>query len=596
MGGKALIIDELSIRFGARPVVANLSLHLEPGKAIALVGESGAGKSVTARSLVGLAGAGATVQARRLHYGERDLLALSEREWRRVRGKDIGFVLQDALGSLDPLRPVGKEILEALAAHGWGDRRSRWARVIELLEWVGVPDPQFRARQRSDELSGGLRQRALIASALALNPGLIIADEPTTALDATVQAQILGLLRQIKAHGNSLLLISHDLAVVAHLADEVLVLRQGEVVERGPMEEILRAPQHPYTQALLDALPAEHPRGTRLSPERRAAPIARLSPERRAAAIARRVPDADGQWLLEASRLGKRYRGPDHQWRQAIEDVSFTLEAGRTLGIVGESGSGKTTVARIVLGLLQPDSGSVRFSGRAWNGAADAAVSERQRQPWRREISVIYQDPLSSFDPRWNVRQILEDALQAGGFSGAERDERLAHLLQQVRLSADIAGRRPLHLSGGQRQRVAIARAIASRPRLIVCDEPVSALDVSVQAQVLDLLADLQDELGVSYLFISHDLGVVRHVSDEVLVMYQGRVVERGSARQIFETPQHSYTKRLLAAAPRLMGAERERNRELPGAVPASAGLAPKTPQEELPSQPQRRHVLETRT
>ncbi len=270
--------------------------------------------------------------------------------------------------------------------------------------------------------------------------------------------------------------------------------------------------------------------------------------------------------LLEANHLSKRYRGPDHHWRQAIEDVSFTLHAGRTLGIVGESGSGKTTAARVVLGLLEPDAGSVRFSGREWNGAADARVSERQRQPWRRDISVIYQDPLSSFDPRWNVQQILEDALQAGGVVRSEREERVTGLLQQVRLSTDIAARGPLQLSGGQRQRVAIARAIANRPRLIVCDEPVSALDMSVQAQVLDLLADLQDELGVAYLFISHDLGVIQHVSDDVLVMHQGHVVERGTARQIFETPQHSYTKRLLAAAPRLT---------VGGAPAASTAAAP---------------------
>jgi peptide/nickel transport system ATP-binding protein len=277
-----------------------------------------------------------------------------------------------------------------------------------------------------------------------------------------------------------------------------------------------------------------------------------LSPERRTSPVIRRVPDTEGPPLLEAHHLAKRYRGPDHLWRQAIEEVSFTLQAGRTLGIVGESGSGKTTVARVVLGLLEPDSGSVRFRGQAWNGAADAKVQERQRQPWRHEIGVIYQDPLSSFDPRWNVGQILTDALPNGRFLGSESQERVAELLRQVRLPPDIAIRRPLHLSGGQRQRVAIARAIAGRPRLIVCDEPVSALDVSVQAQVLDLLADLQDELGVAYLFISHDLGVIRHVSDDMLVMHQGRIVESGSAAQIFAHPQHSYTKRLLAAAPRL--------------------------------------------
>ena len=279
MSDKHLIVEGLSIEFDGQTVVHNLSFTLAPGKTLALVGESGSGKSVTARSLIGLAGAGARVTARTLSYGGQDLLGLSERGWRRLRGKGIGFVLQDALVSLDPLRPVGKEILEVLKAHNWGDRRSRAERVIELLDKVGVPQPRLRARQRPDQLSGGLRQRALIASALALSPGLVIADEPTTALDATVQAQILEVLQEIKARGDSLLIISHDLAVVAQLADEVLVLRHGVTVEQGPMQQVLRNPRHPYTRALLDAVPAEHARGTRLSPGQPAvgSPVRRLT-------------------------------------------------------------------------------------------------------------------------------------------------------------------------------------------------------------------------------------------------------------------------------------------------------------------------------
>ena len=387
MSDKHLIVEGLSIEFGGQTVVQNLSFTLAPGKTLALVGESGSGKSVTARSLIGLAGAGARVTARTLSYGGQDLLGLSERGWRGLRGKGIGFVLQDALVSLDPLRPVGKEILEVLKTHGWGDRRRRAQRVIELLDTVGVPDPELRARQRPDQLSGGLRQRALIASALALDPGLVIADEPTTALDATVQAQILQVLQAIKARGDSLLIISHDLAVVAQLADEVLVLRHGVAVEQGPMQQVLRNPRHAYTRALLDAVPAEHARGTRLSPQQ-GTPVVQAR------------PSVAGAVLLKATALGKRYIGPDQQPRQVVDGVSFELRAGRTLGIVGESGSGKTTVARIVLGLLEPDAGKVEFLGQDWAGAGRQHVDEQQRRVRRRDISVIYQDPLSSFDPR----------------------------------------------------------------------------------------------------------------------------------------------------------------------------------------------------
>lgn len=544
MSDKTLTVEGLSVAFAGQHVVHGLSFSLAPGRCIALVGESGSGKSVSARSLVGLAGPQAQVQARQLRFGEHDLLALSERQWRRVRGKDIGFVLQDALVSLDPLRPVGKEILEVLDTHDHGHRRDRPAQVLTLLERVGVPEPTLRARQRPGQLSGGLRQRALIASALAMAPALVIADEPTTALDATVQAQILEVFQQIKARGASLLIISHDLAVVAQLADEVIVLRHGEVVEQGPMQAVLRAPRHPYTQALLAAVPAEHPRGSRLSGS--ATPLP-------SAAVARQDVRRD-EPLLEARHLGKRYRGPDGVERQVVSGVGFTLRAGRTLGIVGESGSGKTTVARLALGLLTPDEGEVLYRQRPWNRPG-TAIDEAARRPLRREISVIYQDPLGSFDPRWSVGQILDDALDVAGVEVHARPARIERLLGQVRLPVAMAQRRPLQLSGGQRQRVAIARAIASEPRVIICDEPVSALDVSVQAQVLDLLADLQQALGLAYLFISHDLGVIRHVSDEVLVMRHGQVVEIAPVEQLFERPAQAYTQRLLGSVPRLPGA-----------------------------------------
>lgn len=552
MSDELLRVDGLGVTF-ARPgqaphtAVREVSFTLAPGRAVALVGESGSGKSVTARSLVGLAGAHAQVSARVLEHAGRDLRGWSERQWRGLRGKDIGFVLQDALVSLDPLRPVGREIEEALSAHGWGDRSQRRARVLELLGQAGVPEPALRARQRPDQLSGGLRQRALIASALANSPGVLIADEPTTALDATVQAQVLAALQAIKQRGGALLVISHDLALVAQLADEVLVLRHGEVVEQGSITQVLRRPAHAYTRTLLAAVPGAHPRGTRLSPE----PAVARPP--RPSAI---PPPDDATPLLRASDLRKSYRGPDGESRLAVDDVSFVLHAGRTLGIVGESGSGKSSLARLVLGLSEPDAGQVQFDGRRWAGAGTQRVAESRRRPWRNAISAVYQDPLSSFDPRWDVARILADALDAGGLPRAQQPARIAELLDQVRLSPALGARIPLHLSGGQRQRVAIARAIATIPRVIVCDEAVSALDVSVQAQVLDLLADLQAQLGLAYLFISHDLGVIRHVSHDVLVMRHGRALESGPVERVFEQPQHDYTRQLLAAMPQLPESE----------------------------------------
>ncbi|NYI43140.1 peptide/nickel transport system ATP-binding protein [Nocardioides aromaticivorans] len=535
-----LEVEGLRVSFAGREVVKGISFTAHAGRCLAIVGESGSGKSVTARTLVGLTGPGAQVEADRLELGPHDLTSLRERQWRRIRGKEVGFVLQDALVSLDQLRKVGHEVAEPLAVHKVGDRRSRAAKAIELLRAVGVPEPEVRAAQRPYELSGGLRQRALIASAIALDPPLVIADEPTTALDVTVGAQVLDLLAESKARGTSIILISHDLAVVARLADDVAVMQGGVLVEHGPVEEILQRPQHPYTQALLDAVPSEHTRGTRL--------VRPADGEEKPARTRR--PIDRGRPLIEARHLVKAFRGPDGKDREVVRDVSFEVFGGETLGIVGESGSGKTTTARIALALTAPTSGEVLLRGEPWS-----SLSPRQRRPERSRIGVVYQDPLSSFDPRWSVARILADALSRGPNppeSSREARSRSRALLEQVGLGAEHLNAAPLRLSGGQRQRVAIARALAPEPDLIVCDEPVSALDVSVQAQVLDLLTDLQDELGVTYLFISHDLGVIHHMCDRVLVMKDGEVVESGTADDVFERPQHPYTQQLLTALPRL--------------------------------------------
>ncbi|MFC5679654.1 dipeptide ABC transporter ATP-binding protein [Aeromicrobium endophyticum] len=544
-GDRVVRVKNLNVSFvgpagRSHHVVKNVSFDLHRGQCLALVGESGSGKSVTARSILGLSGETAVVEADALELDGESLLGRSDSWWRRIRGSRIGYVLQDALVSLDPLRPVGKEIAEPLRLHRRGTRATREAQVLELLERVGVPSPGLRARQRSGELSGGLRQRALIASAIALDPGIVIADEPTTALDVTVQAQVLDVLKEMLEAGTSVIVISHDLAVVAKLADHILVMQDGQIVESGRAEDVLRRPRHPYTQQLVDAVPSEHTKGTRLSLD---------GPARtRELFPGTRDHTADDGPLLEAHHVVKSFRGPDKVQRTAVDDVSFRLDRRETLGIVGESGSGKSTLARIALALETPDSGRVEFLGRPWT-----AAPPREQRAVRRRISVVQQDPLSSFDPRWRVSRILVDAIRLGDPVNAHRaEERALELLGAVRLGEQHLDALPLRMSGGQRQRVAIARAIATDPDVIVLDEAVSALDVSVQAQILDLLADLQDQLGVSYLFISHDLGVIHHVSDRVIVMQDGHAVEQGPADQIFSDPQHPYTQKLLESLPRL--------------------------------------------
>ncbi len=534
-------VRDLRVSFAGREVVKGVSFKVDAGQCLAIVGESGSGKSVTARTLIGLTGPGAEIDAAALSFDGRDLRGLVDRDWRAIRGREIGFVLQDALVSLDQLRTVGSEIAESLTAHGGVGRRTpkrlgralREERVVELLDLVGVPEPRVRARQRPHELSGGLRQRALIASALAQDPRLLIADEPTTALDATVQAQILDVLAEAKSRGNGIILISHDLAVVSRLADRVAVMRDGEIVEYGNTREVLTAPQHEYTRGLIDAIPSRASKGTLLVSGEQLATPATPRPEQ---PLALRVRD-----------LHKSFTGKAITARPAVAGVSFDLAPGRTLGIVGESGSGKTTTARIILGLTEPDSGTVELNGAAWSG-----LPEARRRESRHLISVIYQDPLSSFDPRWTVDRILADALRVTGVRSADLDHRITELLDQVGLPAEYRYRHPSRLSGGQRQRVAIARALAPRPAVIVCDEPVSALDVSIQARILDLLARLQAETGVALVFISHDLGVIHHVSDDIAVMRAGEVVEYGSADAVFDDPQHPYTRELLAAVPRI--------------------------------------------
>ncbi|MEF3403811.1 ABC transporter ATP-binding protein [Agromyces sp. CCNWLW203] len=539
-----LDVAALRVAFGATEVVRGVDLTILPGECVAIVGESGSGKSVTARALLGMAGADSRTSSERLVVAGQELGAANERTWRGVRGARAGLILQDALVSLDPLRPVGREIDDPLRIHRRMSPAERRTRVLELLAEVGMPDPVLAAGRRSGELSGGLRQRALIASAIALDPPLLIADEPTTALDVTVQARILALIAGIRERGTGALLISHDLAVVARLADRVLVMRDGEIIEQGSAQEVLEDPRERYTKALIAAVPADSPRGARLS-----SPESGIIAAPSAAPVAMSVrtpssPAGTGAPLLTIDHVTKTFPVPGGRFT-AVDDVSLSLRRGETLGLVGESGSGKTTVARLALALTRPDHGTVLLDGQEWS-----ALDERRRRPARHRIGAIYQDPLSSFDPRWNVRRILADAA-AGGRPDA-RTPSTGELLDQVGLAASVADRRPLNLSGGQRQRVSIARALAASPDVLICDEPVSALDVTIQAQILDLLDELQRERGLALLFISHDLGVVRHMADHVAVMRAGRVVETGDAERVFVRPEHPYTAQLVADAPRL--------------------------------------------
>ncbi|MEQ9898364.1 ABC transporter ATP-binding protein [Pectobacterium punjabense] len=539
-----LRVDSLSVTFpspfGPIRSVKNLSFQVNAGEILALVGESGSGKSVTARTLVGLSGEGVDVQANTIeltrHDGSLcDLRYLTDRDWRAIRGREIGFVLQDALVSLDPLRKIGQEVAEPILTHRLLPRQQVPARVAELLKQAGIPDPENRAAQYPHELSGGLRQRALIASALAAGPQLLIADEPTTALDATVQKQVLKVFTALAQAGHGVLLITHDLAVVADVADRVIVMQQGSLVEGGEARQILSAPTHPYTRKLLAAIPTASTRGKWL---------AGADPLQGGIAPSLTTDRINTDTVaLTADRIAVSFKRPDGSRMQAVNQVSLEIKRGETLGIVGESGSGKTTLGKVILALQKPDSGDVRLADSAWS-----TLTERERRPLRARIQTITQDPLSSFDPQFTVAQILNQPLRLRrDLSEDEKQRRILTLLEYVGLTPDLLTRRPRALSGGQRQRVSIAQALASEPEILICDEPVSALDVTTQAQVLDLLVALQRQLGLTMLFISHDLGVVQHMSHRIAVMKDGDIVETGPVEQIFNQPQHPYTRLLLS-------------------------------------------------
>jgi peptide/nickel transport system ATP-binding protein len=579
-----LDVRGLTVAIGGTPIVHGVDLRVDAGECVALVGASGSGKTVTARAVLGLSAPGAAVHADVFAVDGVDVGGYTDRRWRRLRGSRVGYVGQEALGALDPLRPVGREVADSLRLHTGMRAAERVGAVRDALAAVGL-DPDIATDGRlAGTLSGGMRQRALIAAATVGSPALLVADEPTTALDAGVAVTVMEQLRAAQTRGAGLLVITHDLGLVAGWADRVAVVHEGRIVEQGAVAEVFAAPAHTATRALVraagaaaaepepepdsapahgadladrcevdgsvqssDDAPSSQPRTDRTTPHR--APIGNRDTERATAHGARGV--------LAAQGLSRGYDGV-----LAVDDVSFALERGRVLGVIGASGSGKTTLARMLLGLETPDAGTVTLDDEPW-----VPLPERERRPRRHRLAAVVQDPGATFDERWNVERVLADAFSRGEERRARGalGERVDAGLRQVDLDPVLRSRSPRTLSGGQRQRLAIARALATDPEVIVLDEPVTALDATVQDAVLRLLERLRDETGVAMVFVSHDLRAVRRMADDVLVVHGGTVVEHGPAAEVFARPTHPVTARLLHAAERL------------AAGPAADGAADRT-------------------
>jgi peptide/nickel transport system ATP-binding protein len=545
-----LRVRDLAVSFtttgGDVQAVRGVTFDIPAGATLAIVGESGSGKSTTAMAIIGLLSGNGRVTAGSIQFNGTELVGMPESGMRKIRGGSIGLVPQDPMSNLNPVSKIGTQVAETLLVHGKATRRNVTERVIESLTAAGLPDAAARAKQYPHEFSGGMRQRALIAIGLACSPKLLIADEPTSALDVTVQRTILDQIDTMTAElGTSVLLITHDLGLAAERASHLVVMNKGEVVEAGPAAQLLANPQHDYTKALVAAAPSVAAARAQPGASRPVVPLVVRTRALQDAPVAAAAPAQAN--IIEVRNLTKVYpvRGKREPF-VAVDDVSFDIPRGRTVAIVGESGSGKTTTARMMLRVVDPTSGSINF-----NGQDVAKLDKRQLRDFRQRVQPIFQDPYSSLNPSFTIGRVVEEPLKAyKRGSETERRARVRELMDQVSLSPTLLRRYPGELSGGQRQRVAIARALALSPDLIVCDEPVSALDVLVQAQILTLLGDLQEQLGLSYLFISHDLAVVRQISDLVCVMKDGAIVETAPSEQLFSNPQHPYTRRLLASIP----------------------------------------------
>jgi len=534
MSEPLLSVKNLTVSFEVEgrkiTAVDDISFEIRPGEIVGLVGESGSGKTVAAMSTIRLVPSPpGRISAEEVRFQGRDLLKMPIEELRSVRGREISVIFQEPMTALSPLHPVGKQLAEAVSVHEPGtSREAAHARAVEWLDKVGIPDPEERAKAYPFQFSGGMRQRVMIAMALIMKPRLIIADEPTTALDVTLQAQIFDLILAMKSEDTSILFITHDMGVIWELADRVLVMKDGRIVESGETEPLFARPQDPYTRKLLSAVP-------RLTDE----PVA--NPHK----------DKEAEPLIELKNLrtwfpvkrGVFARTVD--WIRAVDDVSLSLQPGECLGLVGESGSGKTTVGRTILGLESAREGQVLFEGHDLAGLGYHAM-----RPYRRNLQMIFQDPFSSLNPRLTILEILTEGLVEHGLLKDGRRETAAHWLEEVGLSPDVMNRYPHEFSGGQRQRLCVARAVAVEPKFVVCDEAVSALDVTIQAQVIDLLMELRDRHGLTYLFISHDLSVVKRICDRTVVLRHGKVVEAGLTKDLVDNPQSEYTQRLIAAVP----------------------------------------------
>ena len=547
------LITQFPVHNGNVKAVDGVSFDVRRGRTLAIVGESGSGKSVTARSILQIVDRpGRIVAGQILLHRHRtmkgagedhtiDLAQLDPRSGaiRSIRGRDIAMIFQEPMSSLSPVHTIGNQVAESVRIHENVSKADAKARAIDLLRQVEIPNPSVAVDRYTFEFSGGMRQRAMIAMALACNPSVLIADEPTTALDVTTQAEILDLIRRLQqSHGMAVMFITHDMGVVAEIADEIVVMRYGKLVERGDVHTIFERPEHDYTRMLLQAVKD----------------LDRPS-DRRLAMRAEKTPGAP---VLQVEKLRKEFHassgfmGRKKTSMAAVADVDLVLHAGENLGVVGESGSGKTTLGRCILRVFDTSGGSIRYQTGQGNEVDLAQLDEaRMRAIWR-EIRMVFQDPFASLNPRMTVEQIIgEPLLVNGGMSGAEIQRRVAELLDVVGLPRSAMERYPHAFSGGQRQRIGIARAIALDPRVIIADEPTSALDVSLRTQILDLLLDLQERLDLSFIFISHDIGVIRYFCDRVAVMFRGRIVEIGETEQICTNPQHPYTKALLSAVPR---------------------------------------------